>query len=243
MHLPRLSRTLLALTAFMPQLACADDIHVFIDRDELHYFGKVASDGVKKLDALYKAAVTKPKLLSIRSGGGDAGQGIEMGRWVKAQGLDVKVMEYCLSSCANYVFTAGKNKKVSNFAVVGFHGGASNETGSGPIALSPETLSVFDAMPPTEREKQVASMKHFVTETFQAEAAFFREIGVRQEIVRLGQAEIYSKRYGADEKMWGWVYSIDSFAKLGVKDITVINGPWKPRWPTDKYTVFPITVR
>lgn len=32
-------------------------------------------------------------------------------------------MDFCLSSCANYVFTAGERKIVSSNAMNGFHGG------------------------------------------------------------------------------------------------------------------------
>lgn len=60
--------------------------------------------------------------LSITSAGGEVEAGIVLGRWVHERGLDVEVSAYCLSSCANYVFPAGRRKVILPGGVVAWHG-------------------------------------------------------------------------------------------------------------------------
>jgi hypothetical protein len=61
-------------------------------------------------------------VLVIRSAGGFVGAALDMAEAVHARGLDVEVDQFCLSSCANYVFPAGRRKWLSGPAVVGWHG-------------------------------------------------------------------------------------------------------------------------
>ncbi len=62
------------------------------------------------------------KRLIITSGGGEVEAGIALGSWVFEQSINIEVPEYCLSSCANYVFTAGQHKSIGEGAVVAWHG-------------------------------------------------------------------------------------------------------------------------
>jgi hypothetical protein len=122
----------LALLGLLPllfthSLACAGDAaQVFFDNGELNYVGELGEQANARLFALYDGLKEKPVTLSIRSPGGPTTHGLALGQWVQDHKLDVKVLEYCMSSCANYVFTAGRHKVVSNFAVIGLHGGLSS---------------------------------------------------------------------------------------------------------------------
>jgi hypothetical protein len=60
--------------------------------------------------------------LVITSSGGEVEAGIALGLWVFEQHIDVEVPEYCLSSCANYVFPAGQRKSIGAGAIVAWHG-------------------------------------------------------------------------------------------------------------------------
>jgi hypothetical protein len=60
--------------------------------------------------------------LVITSSGGEVEAGIALGLWVFDRRLDIEVPEYCLSSCANYVFPAGHHKSIGTGAVVAWHG-------------------------------------------------------------------------------------------------------------------------
>lgn len=63
----------------------------------------------------------------LTSAGGVTKTAIEMGELIQARGLDVVVRRYCISSCANYLFIAGRRKSVEKGAVVAWHGGHTND--------------------------------------------------------------------------------------------------------------------
>jgi hypothetical protein len=238
MHAMRLCAVLVALALSGAPVRAAEGTHVFISNGELTYFGPITAEANRKLAVLHGGDGGKATVLAIRSGGGETGAGMELGAWIRMRKLDVKVMEVCLSSCANYVFTAGRNKIVSNFAVVGFHGGLGST-----VVLDPAQQKILDGMAPAEREAALAPVKQDQARQLLEETAFFRDLGVRQDITLLGNAEPYLSRHAKDEKMWGWTYSVEDFARLGVDRITVINGPWQPRLISGKHTFFPVTVK
>lgn len=191
---------------------------------ELAYVGKLDKDANKRLFALYESLQDKPKALSIRSLGGAVLVGIELGNWLQAHKLDVKVMEYCLSSCANYVFPAGKRKIVSNFAVIGFHGGAKS-TYVSMAAASKKALA--------DKPQEVKQMAALMIKDLQAQATqeekYFKAIGVQQDMVSRGQESRHLMLYKDNPKAVGWTYSADDFARLGVGNIVVVNPPWSPK--------------
>ena len=60
--------------------------------------------------------------LRVNSGGGITDEGIKLGHWIFEHGVDVVVDGLCFSSCANYIFTAGRNKTIMADSIVGWHG-------------------------------------------------------------------------------------------------------------------------
>lgn len=202
--------------------------HTFIDNGELNYIGNLSQDANRRAFALYDAAVIKPTVLSIRSKGGVTGVGIELGTWVHARKLTVKVMEYCFSSCANYVFTAAPHKVISNFAVIGYHGGLSSTS----FDLDDEMQASLAALPAEQRQIAQKSIQETIQRGLakdrEAEAAFFARIGVAQRITTLGQEGGAPASQG--DNAVGWTYSASGFAKLGVASIDIINPPWQPRF-------------
>ena len=65
---------------------------------------------------------------------------------------------------------------------------------------------------------------------------------MQQRVTTLGQTPYYEQRYGNTEAI-GWSYSVASFARLGVKNITVVNPPWKPRSLASSRFVFLVGVK
>ena len=147
-----------------------------------------------------------------------------LGNWVHDHKLDVKVMEYCLSSCANYVFPAGAHKIVSNFAVIGFHGGLSSTS----FSFDEATKKMLDAMPPKERQALLDQIDASIKGDAVKEQAYLKALGVRADYVTLGQQERYQKLYRDDPKVLGWTYTLEDFGRMGIHDISVINPPWRP---------------
>ena len=201
----------------------ADTTQVFVDRNELVYVGQLDDRANLRLFALYDGLKEKPVTLSIRSVGGPTGAGLVLGQWVREHKLDIKVMEYCLSSCANYVFPAGIRKIVSNFAVIGLHGGlASTE-----FSWDAGTQKILEGLPPDQRQAMMDKLMASIKEDANEEQAYLKRLGVRADYVTLGQQERYRHLYD-DRNRVGWTYTLEDFARLGIGDITVINPPWRP---------------
>lgn len=88
--------------------------------DTVYYTGPISQQQNRSL--FVAAAGRQLRRLVITSSGGEVDAGIQLGEWVFQQRLDVEVTGYCLSSCANYVFTAGSRKTIHPGAVVAWHG-------------------------------------------------------------------------------------------------------------------------
>lgn len=220
--------------------ASEDETQVYIVAGELNYVGKLSAEANAKLFALFEAQATKPTTLAIRSPGGNTELGMALGEWVYQHKLDVKVLESCYSSCANYVFTAARNKIVSNFAVVAYHGGLS----SASFNADEESIANLAKKNGGDLAKARAELGQLVKQALapqlEHEARFFRAIGVQQKITTLGQADKYRK--SVPENALAWTYSLEDFAKLGVSNITVINPPWQPKMSAPDRILFQVTV-
>lgn len=220
-------RSLLPL--LLTALACAgaqaaETTSVYVENDELHYAGPVDDAANRRLFALYDSLARKPAVLVIRSKGGEVSTGLDLGQWVHANRLDLRVPEYCLSSCANYVFTAGARKIVGAKAVVGFHGGVS----SSEFALDEATQAMFDALPQDQQDAFWAKFRQDMAPLVAREEAFFRLVGVDRAITTYGQAPRFENAGGE-----GWTYTQQGFAHFGVTNIEVTGGPWRPEIPNN----------
>lgn len=216
---------LLAIAIGTPSHAeTPEETQIYVSYGELNYVGPLTEDANRKLFTLYESLSLKPTTLSIRSNGGDVNLGLALGTWVHTHHLDVKVLEFCLSSCANYVFPAGAHKTVSNFAVIGFHGGLS----SVQFSMGEATKTMLANMTLEKRTQMLEGLKTFLAQRNSEEAAYFTNIGVQQKLTTLGQQERYQALIKRVPGTVGWTYSKKDFNRLGVTSIDVINPPWKP---------------
>jgi hypothetical protein len=83
------------------------------------YSGEITEEGLAKVHAL-----TRPetRTVFIRSQGGDVEPGMRFGDWIRENEIDVVVVDYCISSCANYVFVSAVHKTILPGAIVAWHG-------------------------------------------------------------------------------------------------------------------------
>lgn len=58
--------------------------------------------------------------ITVNSRGGVTSEGIRIGHALAAAGVKITVVGECLSSCANYLFVAGRSREIRG--VVGYHG-------------------------------------------------------------------------------------------------------------------------
>ncbi len=94
---------------------------------------RLSSDSVAVLGVLDKTAVESFRSLAregvqtvyLRSPGGDVASAIDIAREIHRRNMDVVVDGNCGSGCANYLFIAGRSKKVVYGGALLLHGGAS----------------------------------------------------------------------------------------------------------------------
>lgn len=94
---------------------------VYKDGDTIVYTGPLSDAANQQVAALLDA---RTATLRISSRGGEILLGMDLGELVFSHRLDVEVAEHCLSSCANYVFAAGRKKILGRHSQLGWHGGA-----------------------------------------------------------------------------------------------------------------------
>jgi hypothetical protein len=94
-------------------------VHVAANRIRLE--GVIQKGSAKRLRDILATAPSNEWLLSVNTTGGDAESAIEIANLVADFSVHVEVTGYCLSSCANYIFWAGKKRAIA-FGVLGFHG-------------------------------------------------------------------------------------------------------------------------
>jgi hypothetical protein len=200
---------------------------VSIDGGSLVYRGPISYAANARLFELHEGSDSPISELVITSTGGDVAAGIELGLWVNENGLDVAVPEYCISSCANYVFTAGRRKVLGSTAAVVWHGGALQKEWND---LDCQLLSGAAAAS-CDHEELREVQADLLTALRAEEAAFFAAIGVDQRITILGQEERFDCRHG-NATFIGWYYSLEDLDRLGVRDVSIAGGEWKPQLAT-----------
>lgn len=213
--------------------------HVTIDGEQIIYNGSLTAEANAKVLALYEAATVKPLTLSIRSPGGPIDVGLALGEWVHQQGMNVRVDEFCFSSCANYIFTAGAKKILGKDAVIGFHGGASSNSFN--MSQMTATLARIPAQQRDKvREDLEQQLKHYIEANKKREMAFYRAIQVPQKITTLGQEGVYHIYQKTGFR--GWYYSLEDMKKLGLKNIKVVGGEWSPERQETRYKIYRVSL-
>ncbi len=103
--------------------ARAEPASVRVQGDTVYYTGNFSAASTAVFDAAV-AGVPRGQLtrLVISSGGGDTVAGRHVAAWVRDRALVVEVDVICFSSCANYVFPAGRARVIRADAFVGWHG-------------------------------------------------------------------------------------------------------------------------
>lgn len=115
--------------------------------------GNIFPDSFDKLQAVVGAGPVRR--LRIHSGGGDVIAATRIARWVHANRIDVEVVGPCFSSCANYIFPAGKEKYISGRGLVAWHGTAGHRLylhQTGAKKMAPDELALFDKAAKAERD-------------------------------------------------------------------------------------------
>lgn len=139
--------------------------------------------------------------LVITSHGGLVEGALDMAEAVAGHGLDVDVPQACLSSCANYVFPAGRRKRLGHARAVGWHGNMAH------VLHLQDTGQARWSEPEIEDARRLA----------RREQAFFQRIGVDGFVCWFGKIAPHD----VDEF---YSLSAQDMARFGIADVTVGDG-------------------
>lgn len=134
----------------------------------------------------------------IASGGGHVAPALRMARVIHDRGMDVEVFGLCFSSCANYIFPAGKNKSITALGLVGWHGNMQHLLhlhGTGKVPITGAFLEE-------------------VTTLAAQEAEFYQTIGVDAFVTWFGKLPPYNVRDT-------YFLTPNDMARFGIRDVAV----------------------
>ncbi len=207
--------------------ATAEPAVVQVQGDTLTYTGNFSKASSAAFDAavagLRRGQVTR---LVISSGGGDTVAGRHVGRWVRDMALVVEVDVICFSSCADYVFPAGRARVIRADAFVGWHG---NERQFEVLAAR-RGVSLADelgrAIPPDLAPAQrTAFLQEFLRSmavTRPDEDAFYAQLGLRDAFAVCAVGDLLEQRPGYAGQI-GWSFSLADMARLGLADTVYLG--------------------
>lgn len=127
--------------------------------------------------------------LVMTSGGGEVAAAIALGRWVFDHGIDIEISEYCLSSCANYVFTAARRKTIQPGAVVAWHGNYQHLKETGLWRDDVRRRVARDGQDRDAARREVLAQ---VDRLVRLEQDFFRHVGVDEYLCWIGKMPPYN---------------------------------------------------
>jgi hypothetical protein len=196
----------------------AEDVAITIEGTTVTYVGTISEKNAERFLSRVKGKTLTT--LVINSGGGEINAGMEIGSWVFDNQIDVVVDGVCMSSCANYVFPAGRFKTITEGSIVGWHGNALTESAMSDPEIRRSVSEAFSRLP--ERDKQKLNLEEMIqnameqSRKYQAssikrQAAFFPKIGVDEYVCRIGLEE-----YGAENF---YILSVADMARFGIQQV------------------------
>ena len=156
---------------------------------------------------------------------------MKIGLWIFEHEIDVIVDEICFSSCANYIFTAGKNKIIQKDAIVGWHGSEQQDPFiAAGYGITMEELhrrnyeeieDHGESSAPRESKEEYVAMMLAMDDYDGEETAFLEKIGVHLYLMVYGVLpEQFDYYMNEQTEFGGWTFSIEDMAKFGVHNVT-----------------------
>ena len=167
--------------------------------DAIVFRGRIEGTSAAKFrELLREPGVSR---LLITSHGGLVDAALDIAEAVVESGLDVEVPQACLSSCANYVFPAGRRKRLGHARAVGWHGNMAH------------VLHLQATGQASWTEPEIESARRLE----QREQAFFQRIGVDGFVCWFGKLAPHN----VDE-----FYSLTApdMARFGISQVSVGDG-------------------
>ncbi|MCP4779743.1 MAG: hypothetical protein GY877_03080 [Hyphomicrobium sp.] len=213
---------------------------VRIENNTIFYRGDVSQASWKAFKyAIANGAITDVRKIVINSGGGDTQYGRKLGSWVFEQNLIVEVEGGCFSSCANYVFPAGRKKVIRQGAFVGWHGSEAQWRimGEDPISKSMEAkmkerlrsqnvLSRPELAGTEELKKLVEHGWRLsidgLKKSLDDEDRFFEKLGLENTFTIYGDLPEHRKNFENSGKK-GWTFSLEDMEQFGITNVQYLG--------------------
>lgn len=195
--------------------------------------------------------------IRVNSGGGVTDEGLKLGGWMVEHNVDVVVDELCFSSCANYIFTAGKNKIIMADSIVGWHGSEQQEEHiARGLGITVEELlareydeyaSEWGGTPsPAGRKRFVEDILSRMPDAVREEQAFLENVGVSVDALVYGFLPDQFEGYyvNTPPQINGWTFSIEDMASFGIDSVTYAgDGDYPSERAKREYGVIVFKVR
>jgi hypothetical protein len=219
-------------------------------------------------DRLVRSAAEKKTFIVKESVGGDGFAALAIGILLHRHHWDVEVVGLCPSSCASYIFPAGRTKYLNRQSMLLFHGGphqanipemidqlerklAEHGPPVDPVKLGRENKEAVIDWNPTRSAADDAVLEFLSVDKdapavekwrqfTKASDRFYRELGINPLLPDYGQLGRYEPSYKSD-KYGGFIYRLDSLRRLGVGNIELKDGEWHPERHPDYRDVYEVT--
>jgi hypothetical protein len=207
-------------------------------------------------DCLVNSSAKEKTFVVTQSGGGNWESALALGILIHRHGWNVEVVDLCASSCANFIFPAGRVKYLHRNALLLFHGGPHQQNLSDQVrTLEADQASAVTNVPVTAKDPgrarmegranvddqsaprlkvreflsitDVSSAADLLTKLTNASDRFYEELGVNLQLPTFGQTGRYEPTYKA-YKYNGFTYRLDSLRRLGINNIELKDGEWHP---------------
>jgi hypothetical protein len=197
---------------------------VHVAGDTVYYQGNISTESTQAFKtavaAIKRGDVTRMVISSV---GGETRNGREIGQWVHDMALIVEVDRVCFSSCANYIFPAGRVRAIRANAFVGWHGderGMEIDAGKRGVSLASEVRSLLPPEvlngPPENIQGHIDEALASLRKSMQEEAAFFAQLGLRDDFATCAVGDAASSKYSSLHDRKGWGFSIKDMERLGL---------------------------
>jgi len=219
-------------------------------------------------ECLVRSFAPKKTFVVKHSGGGDGATAMALGILIHRHRWDVEVVDICASSCANWIFPAGRTKYLDRDSLLLFHGGPYQEnmfemgkalerklTAKG---VSTESVTVGQVNKEGTitftlgKSKALAEVLEFlswregmnadelVSKMRSTSDQLYQELGVNPLVSAYGQIGAYEPIYKS-YKYGGFTYRLDSLSRLGIGNVELKDGEWNPERNPAYQDVYEVT--
>jgi hypothetical protein len=193
------------------RIQLADGVTVSREGERVRYVGELTEEGFA---ALRQVSEGHPvRTLVITSAGGEINAGMDFGEWAFERRVDLEVDEICLSSCANYIFPAARNKLIRAGAVVAWHGSARQRGLMAQLErdIDGRLRSLAGPQRDHERQRMRRATADYLERSQRRQDAFFQRIRVEEFVTRIGAEE-----YGVNDL---YFLSVEDMYRFGITNV------------------------